>query len=228
MPTKKTVRKAAKKTVRKAAQPAKVDLHRSRPEWFRAKRTPEVVRLGAVRYLAIEGKGSPRSKEFPAAVGALYGVAYTIKFTRKFADGSDFRVPTLEAQWWVASSARGAAREPFWAFPESAWRWKLLVMMPDFVRAADVARARRLLALKKRDPRLDRVMLERVREGLCVQALHVGPYDREHDTIERMHETAARRGLRPSGKHHEIYLSDPRRTKPARLRTILRHPVARA
>ena len=214
---KRASRKApAKKKPRKGA---KLDLAKLRPEHFKAKRKPEVVKLALAQYIALEGEGAPGCKAFQDAVGALYGVAYTLKFAMK-PKGRDFRVSALEGLWWAGSSG-----VEFISTARDKWRWKLLIMVPDFVKRADLGRAKKVLVEKKGRGLFERVELEKLREGRCVQMLHVGPYSDEPASIRAMHELMAEEGLRPSGRHHEIYMSDPRRTAPAKLRTILRQPV---
>jgi len=224
--TKKAAAKPPKKAARRAAKP--VDLFRDRPEFFRAGRTPELVKLGPAKYLAVEGRGQPGGPAFQAAVQSLYHVAYTMKFQRKAEGAPDFKVSTLEGQWWFDETARPKdARRP-WSVSPKDWRWKLLVMVPDFIGKADVAKAKCDCSDRHCDAKADTVALESIREGLCVQMLHVGPYDDEPESIARMHVAATSEGFSPSGRHHEIYMSDPRRSKPQRLRTILRQPVRKA
>ncbi|MGD0484895.1 MAG: GyrI-like domain-containing protein, partial [Gemmatimonadales bacterium] len=126
----------------------------------------------------------------------------------------------LEGLWWGPDR-----RAPFSVRSPSQWRWKVLIRTPAFVTAADLARAKKALLAKGKVAEVGKVRLETIREGRCVQMLHVGGYDKEPATLEAMLGFAAERDLAFRGVHHEIYLSDPRRTPPARLRTILRHPV---
>jgi hypothetical protein len=144
-------------------------------------------------------------------------VAFTIKMEKKFA-GRDYAVAKLEGLWWGGQRGKLMIDSP-----SSTWRWKLMIRVPGFVTAADLQRARRVLIGRGRKP--GAVRLESLREGRVVQLLHVGPYNREHESIARMQAFVQDRGLQPYGRHHEIYLSDPRRVAPAKLRTILRHPV---
>lgn len=204
---------------KKAPKGAKLDLAKLRPEHFKAKATPEVVKLSPAQYLAVEGRGAPEGDAFGDAVGALYSVAYTLKFAMK-PTGRDFRVSALEGLWWTGSSG-----VEFTSTARGKWRWKLLIMLPDFVKKADLGGAKKELARKKGRGPFEQVELEKLREGRCVQMLHVGPYSEEPASIRAMHELMAEQGLAPRGRHHEIYMSDPRRTAPAKLRTILRQPV---
>jgi hypothetical protein len=192
-----------------------IDHSKLRPAFFKAPRRPEVVDLPEASYLVIDGVGSPDGAGFQDAIAALYGVAYTLKMTFK-KRAKDFKVPTFGGSWWVFS--------PAGELPREQWRWQLQMMLPDFVTEEDVAKAKKDVATKKRQAEPP-VRFERFAQGLCVQALHVGPYDTEQLTIDQMQALMAERHLRQRGAHHEVYLGDPRRAKPENLKTILRHPV---
>jgi hypothetical protein len=192
------------------------------------------ARVGEVRtldvpplqYLAIDGHGDPNSsEEYAGALAALYPVAYTLKFASRRELGRDYVVMPLEGLWWADDMAAFTV-----ARDKSRWSWTLLIMTPDWVDDAMRARAVAQVAAKGDPPqRLVDLRLQRLTEGRCVQTLHVGPYDDEGPVLARLHdEVLPAQGLRPTGRHHEIYLSDPRRTAPERLRTILRQPVTTA
>jgi hypothetical protein len=201
----------------------KLDLVRERPEYFHAKRVPELVELGPAKYLAIEGAHSPESPEFQNAIDILYRVAYGLK-TRMRRRGHDYRISNLEGQWWSDyEAALPGDPEALWLVPRDAWRWRLLLMVPDFVAAADVENTKGAMA--DDTPEVDRVRLVEMEEGLCAQILHVGPYAAEPQSIARMRDLMMRRHLKARGLHHEVYLGDPRRTPPDRLRTAIRQPV---
>ena len=121
----------------------------------------------------------------------------------------------------MASTRRGLSRKDL----RKKWQWTLLILLPDFIRKADVETAREELRARRSPAALDLVRLERFKEGRCVTLMHLGPYAEERTSIERMHAFARDAGYEPAGKHHEIYMNDPRRTAPERLKTILRHPV---
>jgi hypothetical protein len=195
----------------------KIDLYRRYKSEYVAPKNPALVRVGPARYLSVSGRGDPNGPGFGAAVGALYGVAFTIKMAKKAAK-KDYVVAKLEGLWWGEKQGKLLIDAP-----RSAWRWKVLIRVPTFVTASDVARAKRELV--RRGKSGGTVRLESLREGRVVQLLHVGPYDREHESLGRMEEFTRAHGVRLAGRHHEIYLSDPRRVAPARLRTILRRPV---
>ena len=159
-------------------------------------------------------------RESPEA-GALYAVAYTIKMTRKLAGEQDYVVGKLEGQWW---SDEGPDLK---RIPKKKWRWKLMIRTPELVRKADLAAALKNLEKKGKAPEATEVRLESLAGGSCVQMLHLGPYEQEWESISRMLAFAEEQNLAPHGRHHEIYISDPRRVPPERLKTILRLPVRR-
>jgi hypothetical protein len=184
----------------------KLDLYvEHKPEYVAAKK-PVLVHVRPAQYLSIAGRGKGGGPEFRKRLGALYNVAFTIKMAKKAA-GRDYGVCKLEGLW------------------RNDHDWTLLIRTPDFITAKDLKAAVRKLREKGKDAEVAEVEIAKLNEGRSVQKLHVGPYDREQGTIETMLEFAAAAGLRLGGLHHEIYLSDPRRVAPERLRTILRYPV---
>lgn len=197
----------------------KIDLYKTHRSEYVTPRKPVLVNVGSGQYMAVDGQGAPGGERFVACCGALYAVAYTLKFTQKFA-GHDYVICKLEGQWWVEDSQKNFAIVQ----PEE-WHWKLLIRTPDFIAPRDMRDARDTLAKRGKEVAASDVHLETIHEGLCVQMLHVGPYEQESATIDQMMAFASGRRLRPHGRHHEIYLSDPRRVPPQRLKTILRQPV---
>jgi hypothetical protein len=198
----------------------KIDLYKQHKAEYAASRKPALVNIRKGCYLAIEGQGAPGTDTFTASIGALYGVAFTVKMTRKFSGRQDYTVCKLEAQWW------SDGERDFAASPKQAWRWRLLIRTPDFITQKDVETAVAVLRKRGKGEGAARVRLESLSEGNCVQMLHIGPYEREQETIESMRAFVASKALSFQGRHHEIYLSDPRRVAPERLKTILRTPVA--
>jgi hypothetical protein len=199
--------------------PKKFDIYKEFAADYATPRTPVIVDIKRARYLAIAGSGEPGGKAFQAAIGALYNVAFTVKMARKFA-GRDYTVSKLEGLWWVDDSKR-----TFLEMPPASWHWKLMIRIPDFITEKEIAAAIEKLLAKGKPKEVSSVELEELHEGRCVQVLHLGPYDKEGPTIAAMEAHAESNGLKFHGSHHEIYLSDPRRVAPAKLRTILRHPV---
>ncbi|MGA2263356.1 MAG: GyrI-like domain-containing protein [Acidobacteriota bacterium] len=198
----------------------KIDLYRQHKNDYVAPRKPALVNVGAATYLAISGQGAPGGEAFSDKIGALYGVAFTVKMMRKFAGQQDYAVCKLECQWWVKGCDGN-----FSHVPKEQWNWKLLIRTPDFVKGEELEKAVGVLLERGKTPSVREVRLESFTEGPCVQMLHVGPYEREPETIELMRGFAGQNALRCHGRHHEIYLSDPRRVAPEKLRTILRMPV---
>jgi hypothetical protein len=143
--------------------------------------------------------------------------------TRKATAPQDYVICKLETVWSFDDPTQN-----FDTVPPEQWQWKMMIRTPDFVEPSELERAAAVLIEKGKAPQADQVKLERLGEGLCVQMLHVGPYEEEPRTFEQMAGFAGEQGLVFHGHHHEIYLSDPRRVPPERLKTILRHPVRRS
>lgn len=197
----------------------KTDLTKKFKEYYQAPKSPELVSFEPGLYLAIDGQGEPAGTEFTSKVEALYPVAYGIKKLCK-ARKSDFAVPKLEGLWSV-DGARDARD-----VPRNQWKWTLLIRMPDFVSRHDLAQAIEEVVKKKKLQLAQTIRLEEQKNGKCVHVMHIGPYSDEPKTIDSMHEFIRSKRLRPSGLHHEIYLSDPRKTAPSKMKTVLRQPVA--
>lgn len=192
-----------------------------------------VLEVPPSRYMMIDGKGDPNmDPSYSAALSALYPVAYALKFASKKDLGRDYVVPPLEGLWWADDHAAFTT-----ARDKRQWCWRMMLFVPEWldsghVEAAIDAVKAKILASKDPDlealAKLDEIGVGELSEGLCVQTLHVGSFDEEGPILERMHtEFIPQQDLRMAGTHHEIYLSDPRRTAPEKLRTILRQPVHR-
>lgn len=181
-------------------------------EIYRARRgTFRTLEVPSMHFLMIDGQGDPNtSPAHEAALEELYPLAYALKLRSRRTLGRDYVVPPLEGLWWAEDmESFTAARD------KSRWHWRLMLMTPPWITAEQVETA-------------GAVRWEQFAEGLCVQTLHVGPYDAEGPVLEQMHhEVIPARDLEMTGRHHEIYLGDPRRAAPERLRTILRQPVRR-
>lgn len=204
--------------------PDKVDLKRQLACYSPPRGRFEVVTVPPLQYLMIDGQGDPNTAPaYTDALASLYPLAYALKYFSKRELGRDYGVMPLEGLWWADVMADFTTRRD-----KTKWRWTLLNLLPDWITSEQVEAARRTVAAKGTAQALDAVRLESFDEGLCVQTLHVGSYDDEGPVLERLHhEFAPANGLRLTGTHHEIYLSDARRTAPPRLRTILRQPVTR-
>jgi len=200
---------------------AKVDLKREHSELYAPRREPVIVDVPELSFLMVDGHGDPNtSPAYAHAIEALYTVSYTLKFTIRGAPGGvDYAVMPLEGLWWSADMSAFTSGE------KSAWDWTAMIAQPDVVDDALLADAAERASAKKDLPAAPLLRLERFHEGQAAQVLHVGPYSAEAPTIERLHAFIAESGYERHGKHHEIYLSDPRRAAPERLRTVIRQPV---
>jgi hypothetical protein len=181
----------------------------------------EFVKVPPMKYIMVDGNGEPGGEGFQQAMGAIYNVAYTMKFRSKKLLKKDYNVMAPEGLWWV----KGGKIDPK---KPGDWLWTLMAVLPDFVTPKLFSESKAEVRRKKNSPGLDRARLETFDEGLCVQTLHIGPYSAETTTINKMEAFAKEHGYEMVGKHHEIYLGDPRRAAPSKLKTILRHPVAKA
>jgi len=196
----------------------KLDLTKEYKTYYTAKTGPEVVEFAEIPFLTIEGKGEPGGKEFTTKVEALYPLAYSVKNICK-KQGKDFGVPKLEGLWWVESD------RPALEVPREEWQWKLLIRMPDFVTSEMVEKAKEEVFKKKGIELIKEIEFEKMKEGKCVQILHIGPYSTEPESLAKMKKLMEEENLVKNGLHHEIYLSDPRRVPEEKWKTILRQPV---
>ena len=188
-------------------------------------KTPALVDVPDLQFLMIDGAIEPgqepgNSPAFDAAIQAIYGAAYTLKFTLKKRKENpvDYPVMALEGLWWVEDGQFDINRK-------DNWSWRLMVMTPEVVSHDLFEAALEQLRQKRPGPGLERLRLEHFTEGLCVQIMHIGPYAEEPRTIALLKSFAADQGYALAGMHHEIYLGDPRRASPEKLKTVLRHPV---
>ena len=185
----------------------------------------EMVDVPEFQFIMVDGKieagaAPDTSPTFHAALEALYGASYTLKFMSKSRQENpvDYTVMALEGLWWTVKGEFSFERK-------DDWQWTLMMMQPEHITDEMFQDARRQLRQKKDNPAIAGLRLGRFREGLCVQTLHVGPYSDELRTISKMTAFAQETGHRLHGKHHEIYVGDPRRARPDALKTILRHPI---
>jgi hypothetical protein len=179
------------------------------------------VEVPPLTYLMVDGQGDPNtSQSFSEAVESLYSLSYTLKFSlKKSPRAIDYGVMPLEGLWWADDP------RDFHAANKSTWKWTVMIAQPQFITQADVDTAFIEVRKKKNPAALDRVRFDTLTEGASAQVLYVGPFADEGPTIQRMHEFIHAAGKQLRGKHHEIYLSDPRRTAPEKLKTILRQPM---
>ena len=192
----------------------------------------DIVDVPEFGFAVVTGSGAPGGGEFTEALQALYAVSYGAHFLVRKQRGQAPGVMPLEALWWVddpdqqdilAAVALGQATMA--DTDRDRWRWQAMIMQPDPIDAGLAAAALAQARDRKPSPGLEQVRYIRWAEGRCAQLLHVGPYAAEGPSIARLHQAIAAAGYRPRGRHHEIYLGDPRRSAPEKLRTIIRHPV---
>ncbi len=210
---------------------AAFDFKKEYRDLYQPKIVPSLLTVPPMRYVAVRGKGDPNEPDgdYQRALNLLYGVAYTLKMSYKTdyrIDGYfEYAVPPLEGFWYQ----EGVAGVDYGR--KADFRWISVIRLPDFVRDRDFRWAVDTAARKKKTD-FSPVELLTVDEGLCVQCMHIGPYDAEPATVERMHRFCIEQGcvldFSDERLHHEIYLSDPRRGDPAKLRTVIRHPIRRA
>ena len=189
----------------------------------------DIVDVPPIPYLMIDGMGSPNtSKAYSQAITALYGLSYGLKFHSKIELGKDYVVPPLEGLWWADDM------DAFTSGDTDKWQWTMMMRVPVWVTPSLLESIRAVSITKnakKKTPPTDaktiaKVRLETLTEGTCVQVLYVGPYDKEGEILRAMHgKFIPNNNMSMSGKHHEIYLNDPRKINPEKLRTILRQPV---
>jgi len=204
------------------------DFKKEYKEFYLPKQTPSIVNVPKMNYIAVRGKGNPNDEDgaYKQAIGLLYGIAFTIKMSKKGnhqIDGYfDYVVPPLEGFWWQEGviGVNYADKDSF--------QWISVIRLPDFVTEDDFRWALKEASAKKKQD-FSKVEFFSYDEGICVQCMHIGPYDDEPPTVLRMHEFMEQEGyeldITDRRMHHEIYLSDARKTAPEKLRTVIRHPV---
>ncbi len=200
----------------------KLDLKHELRSLYSAPRKPVLIDVPELSFLVVHGRGDPNTTpDYQDAIQVLYSVAYTLKFQLKGSPGGfDYPVMPLESLWWTPDSAN------FDAEHRALWYWTAMIMQPDVVTEDLIAGAVDTAKQKRPLNAADKLALEHLCEGRAAQVMHIGPYSAEGPTIAMLHAFIDEQGLKPTGKHHEIYLGDPRRAKLERLRTIVRQPVA--
>jgi hypothetical protein len=201
----------------------KLDLKKELKPLYTAKSVPHLLDIPVMNFLMIDGAGNPNTASvYHEAVQALYAVAYTLKFKVKKEQAVDYPVMALEGLWWMEKMAEFSIER------KDDWKWTMMISTPDFITAEMVAAAKAEAARKKDLPALGKLRFEKFHEGRAAQIMHLGPYADEAPTIQRLHDFIHAQGLSFDGawqKHHEIYLSDPRRSAPEKMKTIIRQPV---
>ncbi len=202
----------------------KIDLKKTLKSYFNAsKKGWEKQTFPAFNYLMIDGQGAPGGAEYVAALEALYPAAYAVKFFSKIELERDYTVPPLEGLWWSDDL------DAYVANRRDEWQWTMMIMLPDWITAEQVSAV--VAAKSAKSPGLDLsgVRFAALEEGNCLQHLHLGPFSDEAPKLAALHdEIMPDRGVTFNGHHHEIYLSDPRKSAPEKLKTVLRQPVKKA
>lgn len=195
--------------------------------YYKASRRPEIVFQDDAQYISLPGEGDPSENTFAEKIQALYSTAYAIKYIFK-ARGRDFKVPKLECLWWFDRKKfriTSMAEAPL-LIPRSEWAYRLLLRMPPFVSEDEMMTAIEIVHFRKQLPEARNIRFFEQEGGSFVQILHTGPFEEEHTTLRTLEAFIQSKQLQLIGTHHEIYLSDFRRTAPEKLRTILRARIA--
>ena len=201
----------------------KIDFKKTLKECYNPPRKPIIVEVPELQFLMIDGKGYPGTfQEYQDAMQALYPVAYTLKFMLKKAGVIDATVMPLEGLWWAEDMDVFTITSR-----KDDWLWTSMIMQPSKVIMDHYSKAIETVKQKKNPAALSKMRLETYHEGLSVQIMHIGPYSEEGPVIKAIHQYAFDQGYELRGKHHEIYLSDPRRTKPEKFRTVIRQPISK-
>lgn len=205
-----------------------IDYKKTQKELYLPKTAPSVIDVPRMTFITVDGKGDPNtSAEYTAAVELLYGLSYTIKMGSKSI--LEYVVPPLEGLWSVDDDFRGGGAE---INDKSKFIWTMMIRQPDFVTEDILEVAKISLAKKKPNLDISKAKLETITEGLCVQVMHIGSYDDEPATVAALDGFAIENGyildINDIRRHHEIYISDPRKVAPEKLKTVIRHPIRKA
>ena len=211
------------------------DFKKEYKEFYMPKNKPEIVSVPSMNYIAVRGSGDPNQEdgEYKRAIGLLYGIAFTIKMSKKsdhrIEGYFDYVVPPLEGFWWQgAASAKPNLNAAIDYAHKEDFHWVSVIRLPDFVKEDDFRWAVEEAAKKKKQD-FSKVGFLTVEEGLCVQCMHIGSYDDEPATVVMMHEFMEQKGyeldITDKRLHHEIYLSDARKVVPEKLKTVIKHPI---
>ena len=202
-----------------------IDFKKMEKDLYQPKTTPSIIEVGDMIFIAVDGRGDPNtSAEYTAAIEALYGLSYAIKMGNKSI--MEYVVPPLEGFWSVADDFKGGGAS---ITDKSKFVWTMLIRQPDFV--TDEIFKTAIASVTRKKPNLDisKARLIKLNEGLCVQVMHIGSYDNEPATIVAMEQYAAENeyviDINDTRRHHEIYLSDPRKAAPEKMKTVIRHPI---
>jgi hypothetical protein len=199
----------------------KLDLFKLHNDEYAANVKPRLISVAPANYLSVSGRGAPGGDMFQSKLEALYAVAFTVKAASK-QQGQDYAISKLEGLWWG-----DFGYESFSALPRDTWNWTLLIRTPVFIVPSAIRNASKALLHKGKPPEVLEVAPFSLDEGQCAQMLHRGSYEDEYKTLAILRAFIQEQGLNVHGLHHEIYLSDPRKTAPEKLKTVLRLPVTK-
>jgi hypothetical protein len=187
-------------------------------------KNPQILDIPVLDFLMLDGHGDPNTDPaYAAVVSALYTISYTLKFDLKKAGGTpDYKVYPLQGLWWSTDMS------DFLTGNKSNWDWTMMIAQPEWITRDHIEQAKKKAAAKIDQKVLDQVRFEAYQEGTVVQMMHIGPYSAEGPNIVRIHQYAREQGYELSGKHHEIYLGDPRKAAPEKLKTIIRQPIKKS
>lgn len=207
----------------------KLDYKKEYPDLYLPKQKPMLIEVPQITYVTVNGKGDPNtSSEYQEALELLYGISYTIKMSKmtddKIAGYFEYVVPPLEGLWWLDEKTTDLMISD-----KNKFNWKSMIRLPEFVTIDIFEHAKEILKTKKPDLNLDKANYEEINEGKCVQIMHIGSYDHEAASINKIQDFIIQNNLKidlnEKRRHHEIYLSDPRKTKVENLKTVIRYPV---
>ncbi|MEI3325845.1 MAG: GyrI-like domain-containing protein [Thomasclavelia sp.] len=207
----------------------KIDYKKEYKDLYLPKRKPMLIDVPKIVYVTVNGRGDPNtSNEYKEALELLYGISYTIKMSKmtddKIVGYFEYVVPPLEGLWWLDEQ-----KEDLMISDKSKFNWKSMIRLPEFVTIDVFEHAKEVLKTKKPNLNFDKVNYEEINEGKCVQIMHIGSYDDEAVSIKKIQDFIIENNLKidinKQRKHHEIYLSDPRKTKVENLKTVIRYPV---
>jgi hypothetical protein len=199
----------------------KIDLRKEWKENYNpSKKEVSFIKIPKMNFIMIDGQGNPNTSEgFKKGVEYLFGLSYTLKFMIKKQNIADYSVMPLEGLWWMDDM------RDFTVANKDSWKWTIMIMQPEYIDKKIFEIGKKEFMGKKKIDNLDEVRFESYNEGLSAQIMYIGPYTDEEPVIKNIHSVFGAKGYEPNGKHHEIYLSDFRKTAPEKLKTVLRQPI---
>lgn len=203
----------------------KLDLKKQFPEFYNPSKEPHITEIPEMKFFMVDGRGYPNDNPlYKEAMQLLYGASFSLKMKIIKPTGKDYVVPPLEGLWWADDMS---VFTKDYMKRKDEWKWTSMIRIPDFVTQELIEKGLDAFKESKNPRNFNKLRYQMYAEGTVVQVLHLGPYSEEGPIIEKMHEYALDQGYILHMKHHEIYLSDPRRTKREKLRTVIRQPITR-